>query len=482
MPKNDYKQQKNNLLNQKIDRILLNKFFSIPIFIFLLLIIYFLTFGPYTGGLLVKLLTAGLDECLNLVNKALVANTSANLWVQNFITKGLLGGIFTVLEFLPYIMIIFVLTTFLEQTGYLARISLLLDHYLEKFGISGRSIISLVTGFGCNVPVILMARNCSSKKEKVVLIMISPFLACSARVIVFNWIFKAFVPVYLVWIISFLITIFSGFITLMMGLIFSNTLFRKAKTFLLTELPQYNMQNFLLILKKMFMEVYFFIKRVILVIFVFNIILFLITYISPTQGLLNELPLEFNTKNASFLQYLSLPLKYFLYPIGLGHDYRFASSLISAVPAKELAASNISLLFSNNDIYNYSTAQKFKETLMASPMPYATLFSYVMFLCFYTPCIATIVMIKKEIGWKHMFIHLIGALLISYCLSLLTFTILGGIEKVINPNFNANNIYLYIIGLSVLLVTLSLLGLPYFAYYLNLKFNKNFPINKSNIV
>ena len=105
---------------------------------------------------------------------------------QNFITKGLLGGIFTVLEFLPYIMIIFVLTTFLEQTGYLARISLLLDHYLEKFGISGRSIISLVTGFGCNVPAILMARNCSSKKEKVVLIMISPFLACSARVIVFN--------------------------------------------------------------------------------------------------------------------------------------------------------------------------------------------------------------------------------------------------------------------------------------------------------
>lgn len=476
--KNNFKNQKNEIINKKIDAILLNKYFSIPIFIFLLLLIYFLTFGPYTGGLLVQMLSKGFDQCLDVIKKALISNTNASIWIQNFITKGLLGGVFTVLEFLPYIIIIFILTTFLEQTGYLARMSLLLDKYLEKFGISGKSIISLITGIGCNVPAILMARNCSSKKEKIIIIMISPFLACSARLIVFNWIFQPFIQIQLVWIISFLLTIFSGFITLMMGLIFSNTLFRKSKTFLLAELPQYNFPNLFLIIKKMLFEVYFFLKRVLIIIFIFNICLFLITYISPTKGLLNEIPLEFDIKNGSFLQYLSLPLKYFLYPIGLGQDYRFASSLISAVPAKELAASNISLLFSGTDIYNYSTAEKFKETLMATNIPYSTLMSYVLFLSFYTPCITTMVMIKKEIGWKYMFIHLASGLLISYTLSLLTFSIFGGIEKSLKIEFIFNNLYLLVIGYSFLLIAIILLTLPYIIYFLNIRFGKNFNINK----
>ncbi|GAA5414338.1 ferrous iron transport protein B [Ureaplasma ceti] len=454
--------------SKKIDKYITNPWIGIPLFIIVVAAIYYIAFGNYAGAWITNQWTDLLSRGQDAIRHAIHSGLWSNEWIQNFVADGLLGGIFTVIGFLPYIIILFFLVSFLEQTGFLARVSLLLDKQLERFGISGKSVVTLITGIGCNIPAVMMARNCHSTKERTIVFLIAPFMSCSARLVVFVWIAQALVNPNLAWLVGLGFTAFSGLFTLLMGLMFSQTMFRNSKTFLLTELPRWRFPDMLLILKKLVLEVWDFIKRVMTIIFIVNIVMFFLMYISPTKGLilnpdyLHESKIDYS--NASLLQYISIPFQYLFYPIGLGQDWRFASSLLAAAPAKELAASNLSLMFTgNSDNDNALTAVGLHNALFGQgsdiTLPIATIISYLMFFSFYTPCLSTTVVMKKEGGWKKAGIHLITAFAVSYALSLFTYVGIGSVEKcVLEPQAAANGFM--IVAWIVFAIALSLIVVP----------------------
>ncbi|MDE5617839.1 MAG: ferrous iron transport protein B [Ureaplasma sp.] len=453
--------QKNNQKKKwlfKFDKLLLNKVFGSLFFIAVIALIYYLTFGEYAGGFLNEKLT----NLFDLINQKIIESMLyTRPWVQNLVVDGILGGIFTMIGFIPYITIMFLCVNFIEQTGYLSRVCLLLDKQLEKFGISGRSVISLITGIGCNIPAVMMARNCHSFKERRVIFLIAPFIACSARLVVFTWLMQAFVGTQYSWLLGIAFTFFTGIITLFSGLFFSQTIFRNDKTFLLTELPNWRLPSILIILKTLGLEVWSFIKRIFIFIFVANLIMFLLMYISPTIGLIDDTTYLFTSNidwtKASFLQYISLPFQYLYYPIGLGEDWRFATSLITAAPAKEIAATNISLMFSGSDVVDANTAIGFKNALFTSgslvSLPIASLFSYIILFAFYIPCMSTIAIMKKEGGTKNTLLHLGYAFVLSYLLSLIGYSAIGSIEKIILFKNLVNN---YLLITSWVLLSVSI--------------------------
>ncbi|MDE6472871.1 MAG: hypothetical protein K2K73_00455, partial [Ureaplasma sp.] len=427
------KNNKKELRDNKFDKLLLNKFFGIFMLIIVVLAVYYVTFGSYAGGWINEqwtgLLEKGQEAAFEAINASNVANS---FWLGKFVGEGLLGGIFTVIGFLPYIMIMYFLITILEHSGFLARMSVLLDKTLDKFGLSGRSIITLFTGVGCNIPAIMMARNSQSKKERVILILIGPLIACSARLVVYEWIVQRMIgDNNFVWLITLSLTIFSGLVAVLVGYFFSNTLFRKQNNFFMTELPRWRAPHILVILKGMGVEVWNFIKRVLTIIFIVNLIIFFLLYISPKTGLINSE----DAIEQSLLYYIAIPFKYLFYPIGLGEDWRLSVSLLAAAPAKELAASNLEILFSGEN--------GFHEFLFGAnsiiKAPIATSISYLLFFTFYIPCVATIVVMKKEAGWKWTGIHLLAAFILSYCLSLFSYSFGGMIEKMIqHPEIISN--------------------------------------------
>lgn len=456
----------------RFDKLLLNPWFGIPFFLFILFAIYYIAFGSYAGGFIADQLSTGFEKLQEIISNAMPSSSNTDQWLQMFVSDGLLGGIFTVLGFLPYIIIMFGLIYIIEQTGYLARVSLLFDNQLSKFGISGRSIITLIAGTGCNIPSIMMARNSHSLKERTILVLITPFISCSARLVVFMWIAEQFIAdTSFIWLFGLGFTLISCLITLFMGLVFSKTLFRDSKTFLLTELSKWRLPSFTSTFKKIFFEAWDFVKRVITIVFIVNILIFLLNYISPTQGLVIDPNAEkIDYKNATFLQYISLGFQYLFYPIGLGEDYRLASSLIAAAPAKEIAASVLDATFNTA---NSSFKDAFFGDNSLISLPIATIASYIFMFAFYTPCVATMVVLKKEGGWRNLIIHLISAFVLSYVLCLFVYVGIGSIELIVcSSNYATNPLILItwiIIGISMIYL---LINNSIWYYY----FNKNITI------
>ena len=469
--------------SKKIDKFMTNPWIGIPVFILVICAIYYITFGSYTGGWINEQWTGLLEQGQDAIKTAMANNINASDWGQAFVADGLLGGIFTVVGFLPYIIILFFFVSLLEQTGYLARVSLLLDKQLERFGVSGRSIITLITGVGCNIPSVMMARNSHSQKERTIVFLIAPFMACSARLVVFVWIADQLMSSHFSWLVGLGLTVFSGLFTLTMGLMFSQTMFRNSRTFLLTELPRWRSPDLLVIFKKLVIECVEFLKRVMTIIFIVNLVIFLLMYISPTQGPImpdeNQDGMILDLNNASLLQYISLPFQYLFYPIGLGEDWRFATSLLMAAPAKELAASNLELMFGiNNGFHDALFGPNSSVTL-----PIASVVSYLMFFCFYTPCLSTTVIMKKEGGLKRTLIHLVTAFLASYLLALLSYVSVGSIEKVATEPGAADNGFMVAAWL-IYFIAICLIFVPYI-YKLSLEYKAK-PIyvnfNKAYIV
>ncbi len=427
---------------RKFDSFLFHKWVAIPLFILLVIGVYYLCFGSYAFGWVVEKFKEVMEYGVDQLGDYMI-NQGATRWAAAFVTDGLLNGIVTVIGFLPYILILHICMSILEQSGLLARISVILDKNFEKYGLSGRSIITLMTGLGCSIPSVLMARNSHSKKERFITTLIAPLVACSARIVVFTWIGNALVGLQWTWLLVLSMTILSGFVALGIGYTFSNVLFRSKQTFLLTELPPWRKPDFVVILKSSFNEIWQFTKRVFTIIFVVNIIMFLLANIGPIAGAI-EPPIvdesesmissfatlsstsSLDPQTTSFLAYISYGLKYLAYPIGLGEDWRLFASVVASAPAKELASSNLALLFGNQ--------QGFHDAIFNSQLthlPIATIASYLIFFSFFTPCLSTDVTIKKEMGRKVLLIELLTSFVVAYGMSALVFNGFGYVELLV---------------------------------------------------
>lgn len=406
---------KNKIKQNNFDKKILKKWIGIPSFFVLLIVIYYLTFGPYAGGSLKDLFGETFlngivaDQWLSKLFDLMHASE----WVKEFFVDGIFKGFFSVLSFAPTLIILFTLVNIIQQIGVLSRISVLLDDVLSRFGISGRSVITLLTGFGCNVPAIMMARSSNSKKEKIISILISPFIVCSARIIVISFICNAMFTIAYGWIGMIALIFFSGFIALMMGLIFSKTMFRKTKSFFMIEMVDWRKPDFLVITKLVWLELKEFVKKAGTIIVFANLLIWLFLHLGPNGMLADE------NIDTSFVAYISKGINYLMYPVGFYTDdsWKLTASLITAFPAKEIAIANIQLLFGTEDAFAAYISQ---GTHIAQGLSYLVIFA------FYLPCAATLAAIKKEANWKNLGIQIGSSVGISYLLGILIYWISYG--------------------------------------------------------
>lgn len=404
------------LKQRKFDHIFLNKCLGIPLLFLIIAIVYYVSFGPYAGGGLQKLIA---DDFLNgiVVDKGLYPLFHdifyASDWVTNLFTQGMFGGFFTIISFIVPICILFFFVGIIQQTGLISRISVLLDQALNHFGLSGRSVVNLITGFGCNVPSILSARSSNSKKERIISILITPFISCSARAIVYSYICNVIFGVQWGWLALIIMMILSATIALLIGLIFSKTMFRKQKSFFFIEMVNWRRPDFIVIFKSIKLQLKEFIVKAAMIILAANLIIWLLLHIGP-NGLLNNSQID-----QSLIGYFSKGINYIMYPFGLNdskgwvgneNGWKMTLSLISALPAKEIALSNISLLFGNES-----------SGFIINQIPIGI--SYLVIFMLYMPCVATISAMIKEGGIKVLLIHLATSITIAYSLGLISYWI-----------------------------------------------------------
>ena len=422
LPDKNYFQKINKTRQRKIDRVILNGLVGVPLLILLLLAIYYLSFGPYAGGTLQKLLSEDFFEnivCAKWLNTLFLDIFHANQWTTELFVNGIFSGFFTIISFCVPIIILFTLVNLIQQVGIISRISILLDRTFDKFGLSGRSVVNLMTGFGCNVPSILMARSSNSKKEKVISILISPFISCSARAIVFSTICNMIFGMSLGWIGVTLLLLTSGLVALLVGLFFSKTMFRKHKSFFFVEMVDWRKPDIVVIFKNVWFQLKDFIVKTATILLIANFIIWLFSHVGP-NGLLTS-----DQINQSLFSYMAYGLNYLMYPFGTNTSLGFVGnpdgwkmtlSLVTAFPAKEIALSNMTTLFGSTEAF---------QTFIRSNVPIGI--SYMVILLLYLPCTATISIMRKEGNWKLVFIHIGTSLTISYVLGLIAYWVSFGI-------------------------------------------------------
>lgn len=409
--------KKDKKKQHKADHYILNKWIGIPLAILLLVVIYYITFGPYMGGSLQDLL--GNDFLNDIVADKWLHSLfydvfKTNPWFNELIISGMFKGLFAVISFIPPIVILFFLINLINQVGIISRLSVLLDETFSHFGLSGRSILNLMTGFGCNVPAVMLARSSNSKKERFISLLVTPFVSCSARTIVYSFVCEAMFSTTFGWIGMIGFTLFSGIFALLIGLIFSKTLFRKQKSFFFIEMVDWRKPDFLVIIKNVWLEFANFVKKAATIIVLANLVIWLLTHLGPSGLIVKE-----NEIDKSFIGYFGRYMNYLMFPMGgnseygwVGNDqgWKMTVSLISAFPAKEIAVSNLNLLFAGNfDAY------------ISTQIPIGM--SYLIILMLYLPCLATFRIVVKEGGWKILFTHLGVSLSSSYILGVILYWI-----------------------------------------------------------
>ena len=422
LPDKNYFQKINKTRQRKVDRVILNGWVGVPLLILLLLAIYYLSFGPYAGGTLQKLLSEDFFEnivCAKWLNTLFLDIFHANQWTTELFVNGIFSGFFTIISFCVPIIILFTLVNLIQQVGIISRISILLDRAFDKFGLSGRSVVNLMTGFGCNVPSILMARSSNSKKEKIISILISPFISCSARAIVFSTICNMIFGMSLGWIGVTLLLLTSGLVALLVGLFFSKTMFRKHKSFFFVEMVDWRKPDIVVVFKNVWFQLKDFIVKTATILLIANFIIWLFSHVGP-NGLLTS-----DQINQSLFSYMAYGLNYLMYPFGTNTSLGFVGnpdgwkmtlSLVTAFPAKEIALSNMTTLFGSTEAF---------QTFIRLNVPIGI--SYMVILLLYLPCTATISIMRKEGNWELVFIHIGTSLTISYVLGLIAYWVSFGI-------------------------------------------------------
>ncbi len=367
----------------KMDEVLTGRFTAIPVFIGIMLLIFFLTFNVI-GSFLSDLLAAGIDWLTALVDQGL-AVYGINPVVHSLVIDGIFAGVGSVLSFLPIIVTLFFFLSILEDTGYMARVAFVMDKLLRKIGLSGRSIVPMLIGFGCTVPAVMATRTLSSDRDRKMTIMLTPFMSCSAKIPIYAVFAAAFFPSAAALVMIALY--FGGMLVgVLAALIMKKTVFSGKPVPFVMELPNYRFPSAKSVALLLWDKAKDFLQRAFTVIFLGTIVIwFLQTF---------DTRLNVVTDNAdSLLASLGTLIAPLLAPLGNG-DWRVATALLSGFTAKEAVVSTLGVLL------GVGTAE-LPEALhsMFSPLTAA---AFLAFTLLYTPCVAAIATIKNELGsgWK----------------------------------------------------------------------------------
>ena len=362
--------------SEKLDRILTGKWTAIPIFILIMGLIFWLTFeliGPFFQDLLDQGITA-----LSGVVDSLLVNLNVNDALRSLIVEGIFNGVGSVLSFIPIILLLFFFLSLLEDSGYMTRIAFVMDKLLRKIGLSGRSIVPMLVGFGCSVPAIMSTRTIPSERDRKMTTMLIPFMSCSAKMPIYVFFADIFFPKF-AWLISVGLYFLGIVVAIVIALISKKTVFKGKAVPFVMELPNYRMPTPKNVLLLMWDKTKDFLHRAFTIIFVGTVVIWILEHFSFSLQYLES-------PEGSILASLGGLLAPIFAPLGL-NDWRVVTSLISGFLAKESVVSILSVLFGSTEI-------------MLASFTIPAVSALLVFCLLYTPCVAAVAAVRREQGHK----------------------------------------------------------------------------------
>ena len=361
--------------SERLDRVLTGKYTAIPVFIGIMALVFFLTFfliGPFFQDLL----ASGIDALAGLTARAMEAG-HVNAAIQSLVLSGIFEGVGSVVSFLPLIVILFFFLSLLEDSGYIARVAFVMDKLLRKIGLSGRSIVPMLIGFGCTVPAVMSTRTLPSDRDRHMTILLTPFMSCTAKLPIYSFFVSAFFPRNS-WLIITGLYLLGIVIGILVALLYKKTLFKGEAVPFVMELPNYRLPSARNVMQLLWEKAKDFLQRAFSVILIATIVVWF----------LKSFDFRFNlvaNSHDSILAAVSGLLAPLFIPVGLG-DWRIVTSLISGFMAKESVVSVMEILFAGQGV--------------GAAISSLTAASLLVFSLLYTPCVAAIASIKRELGGK----------------------------------------------------------------------------------
>ena len=364
--------------SMKIDSVLTNRYLAIPLFLLIMFLVFYLTFNVI-GAWLSDLLSMGIDWLTGVVDAALTSY-GINEVVHSLVIDGVFAGVGSVLSFLPIIVVLFFFLSILEDSGYMARIAFVMDKLLRKIGLSGRSFVPMLIGFGCTVPAVMASRTLSSERDRRMTIMLTPFISCSAKIPIYAVFSAAFFPQYagLVMIGLYVTGIVVG---ILIALLFKKTAFRGKPMPFVMELPNYRLPSLRSVLLLMWEKARDFLQRAFTVIFIATVIIWFLQTFDTRLNVVTD-------SSSSLLSMIGQWIAPIFVPLGFS-DWRISTALISGFTAKEAVVSTLSVLTGTG------TAE-LGGVLMGMFTPLSAM-SFLVFTLLYTPCVAAITTMKNEL-------------------------------------------------------------------------------------
>ena len=395
------KKSKESIRTENIDKVLTGKWTAIPLFIIIMFVVSWLTFNVI-GGTLQGWLEAGIDFLTGLTDEALT-RAGVNEVIHGLIIDGIFAGVGSVLSFVPIICTLFFFLSLLEDSGYIARVAFFMDKLLRKIGLSGRSIVPMLIGFGCTVPAVMSTRTLPSERDRKMTILLTPFMSCTAKMPIYAFFVDAFFPEHKALILVGLYLL--GIImSILMAFVFKKTIFRGEAVPFVMELPNYRMPSAKSVGQLLWEKASDFLHRAFSVIFIATIVIWLLQSFDLRFRLVAD-------QQQSILAVISGFLAPFLKPIGLG-DWRICTALISGFLAKESVVSTLGVLYGQN---------------VAAIMSTATAVSLLVFSLLYTPCVAAIASIGRELGKKWALFVVVWQCIVAWVVAFLAYLLASGL-------------------------------------------------------
>lgn len=373
-------ESKEMLRSVKIDKVLTNKYLAIPMFIAIMGFIFWMTFSVL-GKWLSDLLALGIDEVTALVDNALTAY-GLNPVIHSLVIDGVFAGVGSMLSFLPIIVVLFFFLAILEDTGYMSRVAFVMDKLLRRIGLSGRSFVPMLIGFGCSVPAIMATRTLSSERDRKMTMLLIPFMSCSAKIPIYAVFTAAFFPDHGGLVMTCLY-VFGMLVGIIAAKVLSKTAFTGKPVPFVMELPNYRMPSLKSVLLLMWEKAWDFIRRAFTVIFAATIVIWFLQHFDVRLNVVGE------GSTDSLLAIIGTWIAPVFAPLGFG-DWRVATALLTGLMAKEAVISTLGVLM--------NVGANLGSAALGGLFTLPSAVSFLVFCLLYTPCVAALAALRRELG------------------------------------------------------------------------------------
>lgn len=375
-----HQETREQLRSEKIDRLLTSKYLGIPIFLLIMMLIFWLTFSVL-GAPLQDLLSGWIDSFTAFLEAFLVRN-QVTPWLISLLINGVCAGVGSVLSFLPIIVLLFFFLSLLEDSGYMARVAFVMDKLLRKIGLSGRSFVPMLIGFGCSVPAIMATRTLSSDRDRKMTIVLTPFMSCSAKLPIYGMITAAFFPEHPA-IVMVSLYVLGIVIAILSGLLLKNTIFQGNSVPFVMELPAYRLPDAKSVLLHMWEKAKDFLHKAFTIIFIASIVIWFLQSFDWRLNMVSDSATSILASVGSIIAPLFTPLGF--------NDWRASTALITGFTAKESVVSTLTILTGASSDAQLSAML----TQIFTPL---SAFSFLAFTILYMPCVAAFAASKRELG------------------------------------------------------------------------------------